>query len=212
MKRTISHRDREKPCEFLQRDQRGHWQCRLLQFSGQPVAIVTPHGRLEWVTSSAQDILQRYWPNRPVLETRLPLQIRTWLNKAQKRPGVGKGVAQEPSPLVIHQPPGRLVVRTMHDGTFTALLFEEFLSDLPVVRLAALGLTPREAEVLQWLAQGKSSPEIAIILGISSRTVSKHLTRVYQQLGVENRHAAIATALDAVRSHKGSDDKRLTRH
>lgn len=125
---------------------------------------------------------------------------------------MGKDVAQEPSPLVIDQPPGRLVVRTMHDGTFTALLLEELSSDLPVDRLAALGLTPREAEVLRWLAQGKSSPEIATILGISPRTVSKHLTRVYQQLGVENRHAAIATVLDAVRSHKGSDDKRLTRH
>jgi len=123
-----------------------------------------------------------------------------------------KDVAQEPSPLVIHQPPGRLVVRMMHDGTFTALLFEELLSDLPADRLAALGLTPREAEVLRWLAQGKSSPEIATILGVSSRTVSKHLTRVYQQLGVENRHAAVATALDAVRSRKGSHDKSLTRH
>lgn len=123
-----------------------------------------------------------------------------------------KDVAQEASPLVIDQPPGRLVVRTMHDGTFTALLLEELSSDLPVDRLAALGLTPREAEVLRWLAQGKSSPEIATILGISPRTVSKHLTGVYQQLGVENRHAAIATVLDAVRSHKGSDDKRLTRH
>lgn len=112
------------------------------------------------------------------------------------------------SPLFT-QPPGRLVIRVLHDGAFSAVVFEEFLLELPVESLIVLGLTLREAEVLRWLAQGKTSSEIATILNISPRTVSKHLTRVYQELGVENRHAAVAMAWEAVQSSENKHRKRL---
>jgi DNA-binding CsgD family transcriptional regulator len=52
------------------------------------------------------------------------------------------------------------------------------------------GLTPREAEVLLWLAQGKTNPEIARILGIRPYTVRTHVERIFTKLGVNNRHAA----------------------
>jgi DNA-binding CsgD family transcriptional regulator len=51
-------------------------------------------------------------------------------------------------------------------------------------------LTRREAEVLRWVAAGKSDAQISAILGISARTVQKHLEHAYQKLGVENRTAA----------------------
>jgi len=51
-------------------------------------------------------------------------------------------------------------------------------------------LTPREREVLFWLARGKSNAEIGAILGITSATVNKHLERIYPKLGVEKRVAA----------------------
>jgi DNA-binding CsgD family transcriptional regulator len=60
-----------------------------------------------------------------------------------------------------------------------------------------LGLTRREAEALAWLAGGKSNIEIAAILGLSPRTVAKHLERIYRKLGVESRTAAAACALEA---------------
>lgn len=66
-------------------------------------------------------------------------------------------------------------------------------------RLVSFGLTSREAEVVQWLVQGKSSYEIATILTISVRTVSKHLERIYLQLGVENRHAAVTLMYEELR-------------
>src|SRR5439155_21443848 len=53
-------------------------------------------------------------------------------------------------------------------------------------------LTPRECDVLHWLARGKSNAEIAAILGLKPDTVSKHLERIYPKLGVENRAAAIS--------------------
>ncbi len=57
------------------------------------------------------------------------------------------------------------------------------------------GLTAREAEVLLWIAGGKSNREIAIILDLSPRTVNKHLEPVFEKLGVENRTSAAALAI-----------------
>lgn len=59
------------------------------------------------------------------------------------------------------------------------------------------GLSQRETEVAEWMAQGKSNDEIAIILGISSHTVKNHLDKIFRKIGVENRYAA-AQALQAV--------------
>lgn len=56
-------------------------------------------------------------------------------------------------------------------------------------------LTPRELEVLRWLAVGKTDRDIGDILGISPRTVHKHLQRIYEKLGVETRTAAVARAM-----------------
>jgi len=55
---------------------------------------------------------------------------------------------------------------------------------------AALPVTPREREVLSWLAAGKTDRDIAEILGMSARTVQKHLQHIYEKLGDENRTAA----------------------
>jgi DNA-binding CsgD family transcriptional regulator len=57
-----------------------------------------------------------------------------------------------------------------------------------------LGLTAREGEVLSWLSKGKTNRDIAQILGVSPRTVDKHLEQIYSKLGVENRTAAAAVA------------------
>lgn len=56
----------------------------------------------------------------------------------------------------------------------------------------SLGLTPRQAEVLHWVAEGKTNEEIACILGCSFFTVKNHLKDVFQRLGVHSRAAATA--------------------
>lgn len=61
-----------------------------------------------------------------------------------------------------------------------------------------LSLTTREAEVLIWIARGKSNRDISDILGISPRTVNKHLEQVFVKLGVENRASAAALAVGAL--------------
>ena len=62
--------------------------------------------------------------------------------------------------------------------------------------LEKLGLSPREAEVLLWAAQGKTNPEIATILGISEETVKKHMKEILATLGVETRTAASLRAME----------------
>ena len=62
-------------------------------------------------------------------------------------------------------------------------------------KLDAPGLTPREGEVMRWLARGKTDADIAVLLAISPRTVQKHLEHVYVKLGVETRTAAVMRAL-----------------
>ena len=64
--------------------------------------------------------------------------------------------------------------------------------------LEKLGISPREAEVLLWMAQGKGNPEIADILGLSPATVKKHSIHIFEKLGVESRTAAMLRAMEAL--------------
>jgi len=63
-----------------------------------------------------------------------------------------------------------------------------------------LGLTPRVAETLLWISQGKTNPDIATILGISEGTVKKHVLEIFGALGVETRTAASLRALEVLSS------------
>jgi DNA-binding NarL/FixJ family response regulator len=63
-----------------------------------------------------------------------------------------------------------------------------------------LDLTPRVAETLLWLAQGKTNADIATILGNSESTVKKHVLEIFEKLGVETRGAAALRALEVLSS------------
>jgi DNA-binding CsgD family transcriptional regulator len=67
-------------------------------------------------------------------------------------------------------------------------------------RLRNSGLTTREVEVVWWLLQGKTNPEIATIIGVSVQTVKNHLGSAYPKLGVENRGAAFVQLSDLLRN------------
>jgi DNA-binding NarL/FixJ family response regulator len=66
------------------------------------------------------------------------------------------------------------------------------------------GLSTREQEVLSKLREGKSNKEIGGMLGISPRTVQKHLQRVYQHLGVRTRAEAIVRTQSRMQKFSGS--------
>ena len=79
------------------------------------------------------------------------------------------------------------------DGRILLLMHEEIFGAASE-RLEALGLTHREAEVLYWLSEGKTNPEIGQVLGMSRRTVDKHTEHIFAKLGVETRAAATRVA------------------
>jgi DNA-binding NarL/FixJ family response regulator len=82
----------------------------------------------------------------------------------------------------------------------------EFKPDFSSVEpLLKLGLTARATETLLWLAQGKTNPDIATILGITESTVKKHVQEIFEKLGVETRGAATVRALEVL----GSPSRRL---
>jgi len=69
--------------------------------------------------------------------------------------------------------------------------------------LEQLGLTEREAEVLLWVAQGKSNGDISIILSMAEATVKRHLSNVFPKLGVESRNAATLRAIELLHQAPG---------
>jgi DNA-binding NarL/FixJ family response regulator len=64
--------------------------------------------------------------------------------------------------------------------------------------LGSLGLTAREGEVLNWIAQGKTNYEIGVIVSACTGTICKHVEHILSKLRVENRTAAAAIALAAL--------------
>ena len=68
----------------------------------------------------------------------------------------------------------------------------EFVRD--DARVTALGITPRELEILEQIAQGKSTREIAEALFVSENTVKTHASRLYDKLGVSRRTQAVQEA------------------
>ena len=92
------------------------------------------------------------------------------------------------------------LVAAHHDALFTvAAVMHQRLSSLPL-RLERRSLTPRQREVLEWVAHGKTAADIALIMGISAPTVEKHLRLARETLGVETTaHAVVkAAALNEV--------------
>src|SRR5438445_11359335 len=61
-------------------------------------------------------------------------------------------------------------------------------------------LTPREAEVLFWISQGKSNHDIGVILGAKTGTICKHVEHIFGKLNVENRTSAAVIALETFRA------------
>ena len=77
--------------------------------------------------------------------------------------------------------------------------------------LASLKLTPREAEVLFWISEGKSNQDIGVILGAKTGTICKHVEHIFSKLNVENRTAAAVVALETCHSVAPQSESKLGR-
>ena len=105
-------------------------------------------------------------------------------------------------PLVAERDGRRLTIQILRDrGRPFLLLNDERKLRIEPADIVSLGLSPRETEVLAWLAHGKSNAEIAGILGLSPATIKHCLERVYGKLDVGTRAAATAVAVAAAGMH-----------
>jgi DNA-binding response OmpR family regulator/DNA-binding CsgD family transcriptional regulator len=144
------------------------------------LVVATTDGTLLFATHQATRLLARVFPDAPA--GRLPPAVLGWALGSERR-------TDEVAPQVRAQ-----IFGEPGTGRGFALLLEDLAWQPKVERLTALGLTPREAEVLYWFAEGKGAPEIGLILGVSHNTARKHAQRVLEKLGVENRLAAVRIA------------------
>ena len=164
-----------------------------LDVSGRFLLAVNREGRLMWATQQAQRLLSDSLGTAEELV--LPDALRQWLDQAQKGKGGTKPMASVPD-----HPELRLYyMGGAGPNEFLLRLAKESSGELPKEFSSEFGLTVRESEVLSWLSKGKTNRDIAQILGLSPRTVDKHLEQIYAKLGVENRTAAAAIATGLTR-------------
>ena len=166
-----------------------------LDVSGRYLLAVNGQGEILWATPQAQKLLSAAFAADADDQFVLPAWIPHWLEQSQG--GTAGSKIAAPAAL-----PGLEHVRLQYMGKlganeFLLRLAKDAGSDTPAEFSSELGLTTREGEVLSWLTKGKTNRDIAQILGLSPRTVDKHLEQIYSKLGVENRTAAAAIAVNA---------------
>jgi len=169
-----------------------------LDVSGRFLLAVNRQGKLMWATPQAQKLLADSLAGADSDELVLPEPLQQWLGLAQK----GKGASKAQAASLPDHPELKLhYVGNAGPNEFLLRLAKDTGADLPPEFSSELGLTTREGEVLSWLSKGKTNRDIAQILGLSPRTVDKHLEQIYAKLGVENRTAAAAIATNAARKN-----------
>ena len=168
-----------------------------LDVSGRFLLAVGRQGKIMWATPQAQKLLADNLPAKADDELELPETMLQWLEQAQ----AGGTSAKAPA-LASFPDNAKLQLQYMGKlgpNEFLLRLAKDAGGDTPASFRNDLGLTSREGEVLSWLSKGKTNRDIAQILGLSPRTVDKHLEQIYAKLGVENRTAAAAVATSASR-------------
>ena len=157
--------------------------------------VLTPDGRVRTLTARARQYLLEFFGSPSRLAHRLPEDLRRWVSHQEALLARRDDMPGAREPLMVEREGKCLVVRLCPDAGQSLLLLEERATAPRPEALERLGVSRREAEVLVWVAEGKTNGEVATILGISPRTVQKHLEHIYQKLGVETRTAAAARAL-----------------
>ncbi len=168
-----------------------------LDTAGRTLLAADRHGAVLWCTPQAVTLIEEALPDWD--GNVLPDPLKTWLGR------IGAGETAMPAPPTIPVSDGRgLLFSLLSTSSEGEILFRIAIDDadgqMAMLR-QQFGVTGREAEVLLWVAQGKSNRDIGEILGLSPRTVNKHLEQIYQKLGVENRASAAISAIRALDEH-----------
>ncbi|EKF75822.1 LuxR family transcriptional regulator [Alcanivorax hongdengensis A-11-3] len=155
---------------------------------GQATFSTDEAGIWRWATRQAEQLLGKACDDRAALLEQLAGEIRHWLQHQPER-GQQLNLGALPGNLGL-----RYLGRSSAQEHLFRLLHQDSDAELALLR-SALHVTQREAQVLVWIAHGKTNREIAQILALSPRTVNKHLEQIFRKLGVENRTAAAAMVI-----------------
>lgn len=159
-----------------------------LDAAGRHLLAVGGEGNIRWSTPQATRLVNAAMGNDEGLDT-ITAHLRAWMKI--------RDTARE-NPFTIRQA-GQASLQFSLLGTIGTdeylfrLTAENRTPDAETLR-QHFSLTHRESEVLLWIAKGKSNRDIGEILGLSARTVTKHLEQIYVKLGVENRASAAVKA------------------
>jgi DNA-binding NarL/FixJ family response regulator len=158
--------------------------------------LATSHtGRVLWCTPQAARLLGTAFKDFDTEEYVLPHAVQEWLHQC-----AAGHASSLPSSIDLKSDAASMKLQLLYvgqigpDENLLRLIEGDAGSDQTVLKQKLL-VTEREAEVLLWIARGKSNRDIAEILTLSPRTVNKHLEQIYAKLGVENRTSAAALAV-----------------
>ena len=162
-----------------------------LEQVGTAVIVVDPHGRVDMATPTGRRLLAGGLGGP---DKRISAQL---IERLAARRAAGTPASE---PLLVEHGDSMLSLRVLRgpEGGSEMLVIEPETSGLSVPALESLGLTRRQAEALRWIALGRSGRDAAERMGVSPRTVEKHLQAAYAKLGVGSSSEASATVWAAV--------------
>ena len=164
-----------------------------LEVSSRGLVGISPEGRVTDATERGLYLLMKHFKWNAAANSILPDELRNWLRSA----GTAKPeVPLSYSPYFVRSEGCELRIDPIMDRSAerVTLLLHERSSGAPLVQTC--GLSRREAEVLNWIADGKTDEVIGMMLGISTRTVQKHVEHIFHKLAVETRTAAVSKIRD----------------
>lgn len=166
--------------------------------AGRGYLVADTEFRIRFANRRALDWLQEYFEPFPV--GGLPGKLQDWLKTVQVALSRKGAIPAAPPEFWIQRGAKRLVAHSLSPlhADEQRVFLSESVQGRDARRLESLGLTRREAEVLLWVAQGKSNADVARILDMQERTACKHMENILTKLYVENRTAAAQRALEVL--------------
>ncbi len=172
-----------------------------LDATGSYLLSMDQTGHLNWCTPKVRELLLMAYPERTERDNTLPATLVEQLLRLLRNP------SRTSTQTVIEFDNRRLeftfLCATGSDQNLFCVTEAASIGEHEILQIA-LPLTAREAEVLLWVSRGKSNRDIGQILTISPRTINKHLERIFEKLGVENRASAAVQAVRTLTSHRSA--------
>ena len=153
--------------------------------SQKALLVVSPDGRIQFATARAMCWLKKFSASPSNRERQT---FAGWLEDAV--------VSSRLSRFLVHRGGTAFSLQVIHREPDAICLLLEQRAEIPGTKDSTRGvLTEREAEVLSWVARGKTNAEVAKIMRLKTGTIGKYLERIFPKLGVENRTAAASFVL-----------------